>query len=105
MRKLNHIGIPTSTPQPGEVYSADMKLFLTDYEQSPNRIEYLRFEADSTMPEILKSAPHIAYVVDSIESEMEGKTVVMPITKLSDTLTIAFIEEEGIGIELMEVKA
>ncbi len=105
MRRISHIGMPTSQVQPNENYSADMKLFLTDYSQSPNKIEFLRFEADSTMPQILKDMPHIAYEVDSIEEEMKGKTVVMPITKLSDTLTIAFIEEEGIAIELMEVKS
>ena len=102
MRKINHFGIPTKESQPGEMYNEGMQLFLTDYAQSPNRIEFLRFDEDSWMPEILKKHAHIAYEVDSIEDEMKGKTVVLPVTKLSNELTIAFIEEEGIGIELME---
>lgn len=102
MRKLSHFGVPTSVVKEGENYSADMKLFLTNYEESPNRVEFLRFEADSQMPELLKTHAHIAYVVEDLEAEMEGKPVVLPITKLSDELTIAFIEEEGIAIELMK---
>ncbi len=103
MRKLNHFGIPTNVVKEGENYSEGMKLHLTDYNLSPNRIEFLRFDADSEMPELLKTHAHIAYEVDDIEAEMAGKVVVMPITKLSDELTIAFIEEEGVAIELMQI--
>lgn len=102
MRKLSHFGIPTNIVKEGENYSPDMKLFLTDYSKSPNAIEFLRFESDSQMPELLKTHAHIAYVVEDIVKEMEGKTVVLPITKLSDELIICFIEEEGVAIELMQ---
>ena len=47
MRTYDHVGIPTSTPKPGEVYNEGMKVWLTDFVQSPNRIEWLRFDADS----------------------------------------------------------
>lgn len=103
MRTFNHFGIPTTVIKKGETYSPDMKLHLTDYNVgSKNKIEFLRFDADSEMPELLKTHAHIAYVVDDIDAEMEGQVVVMPKTVLSDELTIAFIEEEGIAIELMQ---
>ncbi len=102
MRTLNHIGIPTPIAREGETYNPDMRLYLTDFANSPNKIEFLRFEPESTMPEILKTHAHLAYVVDDFESEMEGKPVIMPITKLSDELSIAFVEEEGVAIELMK---
>lgn len=101
MRKPNHYGIPTTIPREGEMYSEDMKLFMTDYNTSPNRIEFLRFDADFEMPDILKTHAHIAYEVDSLEEEMAGKPVIMAPTVLSSELTIAFVEEEGIAIELM----
>lgn len=103
MRTLHHIGIPTNTIQEGETYSPDMKLFLTDPMASANKIEFLRFEPESTMPEILKTAPHLAYIVDDLAAEMGDKPVVMPPTPLSDSLTIAFVMEEGIAIELMQM--
>lgn len=101
MRKINHFGVPTSTVQPNETYSPDMKLFLTDFNQSPNRIEFLRFEADSQMPEILKTHAHIAYEVPCLKTAMEGQKVVVEPFQCGDDLTCAFIEEEGIAIELM----
>lgn len=101
MRTLSHFGVPTNIVKEGENYSPDMKLFLTDYSNSENKIEFLRFEDDSEMPELLKTHAHIAYIVEDLDKEMEGKTIVLPKTKLSDELTIAFVEEEGIAIELM----
>ena len=102
MRTINHFGVPTTTPQPGEVYNEGLSVHLTDPTQSPNRIEYLRFEPGSCMCELIQTVPHIAYEVDSLEEELKGATVLFPPTACSDTLTIAFIEEEGIPLELME---
>lgn len=104
MRKLSHVGIPTSTPQAGECYNADLKVFLTDYSQSENKIEYLRFEEGTPMHPLIVNVTHLAYEVPCLESAVEGKEIIMPITVLSDTLSIAFIVEEGIAVELMEVK-
>jgi len=101
MRKFNHVGIPTTIPREGENYAEGMKLFLTDFNNSPNKIEFLRFEAGSTMPEILKTHAHIAYEVPSLESAMEGKKVVLEPFQGGEGLMCAFIEEEGIAIELM----
>lgn len=101
MRTLDHIGVPTSEKQAGEVYNEGMKLWLTDYSASPNRIEWLRFEPDSWMPEVLKKYPHVAYKVTDHKAEMEGKKVILPPTELGGGMWIAFIEEEGVGIELM----
>ena len=102
MRKLVHFGIPTNVVREGETYSEDMRLFLTNPDESANKIEFLRFEPESTMPEILKTHAHIAYEIEDFESEMAGKTVIMDITKISDTMSIAFVEEEGIAIELIK---
>ncbi len=101
MRKFNHVGIPTNTPQEGEVYAEGMKLFLTDFNNSANKIEFLRFEEDSAMPGILKTHAHIAYEVANLESAMEGKKVVLEPFQGGEGLMCAFIEEEGIAIELM----
>ena len=49
MRKINHIGIPVQQPVPGEVYNEGMKVYLTDFAQSPNKIEFLRFDKDLSL--------------------------------------------------------
>lgn len=102
MRKINHIGIPVQNPVPGEVYNEGMKVFLTDFAQSPNKIEFLRFDEDSWMPELIQKLAHIAYEVDSLDDELKGAKILLPKTVVNDSLTIAFIEEEGIALELMQ---
>lgn len=102
MRKINHIGIPVREPVPGEVYNEGMKVYLTDFNLSPNKIEFLRFDADSWMPAKIQALAHIAYEVDDLDRELEGAEVLLPKTVVNKNLTIAFIEEEGIALELMQ---
>ncbi|MCX4358891.1 MAG: hypothetical protein OSJ22_04575 [Rikenellaceae bacterium] len=103
MRKLNHIGVPTNVSQPGEFYNEGLKVYLTDFTKSPNRLEFLRL-GDETSPlaELIQTHTHLAYEVDDIDAEMKGKKVLMEKTVCSPELTIAFIEEEGIALELMQ---
>lgn len=101
MRKINHFGIPTQTPQPGETYAEGLKVWLTDFAKSPNKIEYLRFEEDSWMPEIIRKIPHIAYEVSDMEEALKGAKILVEPMMGGENLTIAFIEEEGIALELM----
>jgi hypothetical protein len=104
MRKINHFGVPTSIKQENENYAEGMKLFLTDFNNSPNKIEFLRFEEGSPMPELLQKVAHIAYEVPSLKEEMEGKEILIEPFVAGEGLTCAFIVEEGIPIELMEFK-
>ncbi len=103
MRTLHHVGIPSSEQHDDETYLADAKLYITDASTSPNKIEWLRFEPGSPMPELLQSMPHIAYTVEDLKAAMEGKTVPLePFTPMPG-VTVAFIIEEGAPIELMEM--
>lgn len=101
MRTLDHIGIPTTTPKAGEMYNEGMKLFLTDYSQCANRIEWLRFEADSWMHPLIQSQTHIAYRVTDPEAEMKGKTILLPPTDCGDGKHIAFVQEGDIAVEFI----
>lgn len=101
MRTFDHIGIVTTEPVEGEMYNEGMKVYLTDYTKSPNRIEWLRFDKDSWMPREIQTSTHMAYQVTDPEAEMKGKKIIMEPTDCGDGNWIAFIEEEGIPVELM----
>ncbi len=101
MRKFNHVGIPTQTPQANEVYAEGLKVWITDFNKSANKIEYLRFEKDTWMPELLQTTAHLAYEVENLEEELKGAKVLVEPMQGGENLTIAFVEEEGIAIELM----
>ena len=101
MRKINHFGVPTTTKQANESYAEGLKVWLTDYSQSANKIEFLRFEEGSCMHDLIQTVPHIAYEVDSLEEALKGANMLTEVMALSDELSVAFIEEEGIPIEIM----
>jgi hypothetical protein len=103
MRTLHHIGIPTEKPQENETHLAEAGLFITDAAASPNRIEWLRFEPQSPMPELLKTMPHIAYEVDDLQAELAGAEVLLEPFSPLEGITVAFIIEEGAPIELMQM--
>ena len=84
MRKINHIGIPVQKPVSGEVYNEGMQVYLTDFTKSPNKIEFLRFDKDSWMPEKIQTLAHIAYEVDNLDGELENAKVLLPKTIVND---------------------
>jgi catechol 2,3-dioxygenase-like lactoylglutathione lyase family enzyme len=101
--KFHHIGIPTQEPKENARYSEASKLHITDPDNNPYRIEWLRFESDSPMPMLLQENPHLAFEVDHVESAVEGKNVLVPPKTLPNGVRIAFIIEDGVPIEFMEV--
>jgi hypothetical protein len=102
MKKFNHVGIPTHAKHQGEVFSEDMQLYLTDFAENENRIEWLRFAKGSPMPEELKKTAHIAYEVDDLDAAIQGKTILMEPFHASESLRIAFIMDDEAPIELMQ---
>ena len=101
--KFHHVGIPTTEKHDHEVYLEDAKLYVTDIDQSPYRVEWLRFEEGSPMPELLKTTSHVAFVVEDLEKALEGKEILMqPFTPM-EGLTVAFIISDGAPVELMQL--
>lgn len=102
--EFHHFGVPTSVKSENETYIEGGKVFVTDPESHPYRVEFLRFEDDSPMPEMVKNCPHAAFVVPSIEKAMEGRDVVIEPFNATDTIRVAFIQDNEALIELMEIE-
>ncbi len=103
--EFHHVGVPTQTPRDGESYMEGAKLYVTDPTAHPYRVEFLRFEEGSPMPELLQTQNHAAFVVPSIEQAMAGKEVVLEPFDANDTVRVAFILDGDALIELMEMKS
>ncbi|MBC8328916.1 MAG: hypothetical protein ISR76_07175 [Planctomycetes bacterium] len=103
--EFHHVGVPTQTEQEGESYMEGAKLYITDPTAHPYRVEFLRFEEGSPMPELLKTHNHAAFVVPSIADAMAGKEVVLPPFDATEELRVAFIRDGDALIELMEKKS
>lgn len=103
MAQYMHLGVPVTKPQPNEVYSPEMKLFLTNPNDHPYQYECLRFEPDSQMPEDLKKYHHVAYKVEDLAAKLAAcEKIVLPITEVNPTTKIAFAWRDGVLFELME---
>ena len=102
MRKYHHIGIPTLTPQPGETYLERFKCFCTDHEDNPYGIQWMRFEADCTLPELVKTVPHVAFEVTDLESALAGHEILIAPNRPSPGVLVAFVVCDGAPVEFLQ---
>jgi hypothetical protein len=103
MLRYHHLGIPTSESRRGERYLPDFGMYVSGYETSPYRIEWMRFEADSPVPELVQRVPHIAFEVDDLETALEGREVLIAPNSPSPGVLVAFVVDDGAPVELMKI--
>ncbi len=101
-KEFHHIGIPTKTPQPNEVYLESAKLFITDATKHEHRIEWVRCESNTTMPALLQTTAHAAFSVDNLEEALAGRKVIVAPFVPMPGLRVAFIDDGGAPVEYLE---
>jgi hypothetical protein len=102
MREYHHIGIPTSVQRPDERYLPAFKLYVSGYETSAYGVEWMRFDDDCPLPEIVQTVPHVAFRVDDLDGALQGKDVLIAPNSPSPGLRVAFIVENGAPVEFLE---
>ena len=100
--KFNHIGIPTKASFEGEIDLPHLKMTVSDHTNNPYGIQWQRYWDDAPYPELVKTVPHVAFEVDDIQAAIKGKNVIIPPNSPSEGLVVAFIEENGAPVELMQ---
>jgi hypothetical protein len=100
--RYHHLGIPTDRPLPEADYMADYKMHASGYEQSPYGIEWMKFDPDCPLPELVRTVPHVAFVVEDLQAEIAGKDILIPPNSPSDGLTVAFIVDNGAPVEFLQ---
>jgi hypothetical protein len=103
-KEFHHIGIPTTEPQPDEIYLAPSKLRITDATKNEHRIEWLRFEPGSPMPYLLKKTAHVAFTVENLDEALAGRNVIVAPFSPMDGVRVAFIQDGDAPVELLEFK-
>ena len=101
--KYHHIGIPTTESIPSEHYLKDYKLFHYGFEESEFGIEWMRYEKECKLPKIVKTKPHIAFEVENMEEALIGRKIIIKPNSPSEGNIVAFIEEDGLPIELIQI--
>jgi hypothetical protein len=100
--RYHHTGVPTQQRKPGERYLPQFKMYVSGFPNSPYGVEFMRFEEDSPIPELVRTLPHVAFEVDSIEAALAGKDVLSPPGSPSCGVRAAMIVDNGCPIELIE---
>jgi hypothetical protein len=100
--RYHHLGIPTDRPLPEDDHIAEFKIYASGYEQSPYGIEWMKFDPDCPLPELVKTVPHVAFVVDDLQAAIAGKDILIAPNKPSDGVTVAFIVDNGAPVELLQ---
>ncbi len=100
--KYHHVGIPTDRILPEQDYVKEYQLYASGYLESPYGIEWMKFDAYCPLPELVKTVPHVAFVVDDIQAAITGKKVIIEPNRPTEGVTVAFIEDNGAPIELLQ---
>jgi hypothetical protein len=102
--RYHHLGVPTDTPRPGEQYLEQYKMYVSGFETSPYGIEWMRFEPDSPVSELVRTVPHIAFEVDDLDAALVGKRVLAEPSSPSAEVRVAMIIDDGAPVELLEFR-
>jgi len=104
--KYHHLGIPTSKMMPDERYLPQFKFYVSGFPESPFGIEWMRFEDDSPMHELIKTVPHLAFEVEDLDQELEKHSfeILAPPNSPMDQVRVAMIKHKGAPIELIEFR-
>ena len=102
--KYHHIGIPTKKAMPGERYIPHLKLYVSGFSTSPFGVEWMRFDDDCPISELIKTLPHIAFEVDDIDKALKEHDfeVISEPGVPSEGVRAAMIKHNGAPIELIE---
>ena len=103
MRKYHHLGIPTQEKREGEIYLEAFKMYVSGYKNSPYGVEWMRFEPDCPLPELVKTVPHIAFEVDDLDEELKGQEILIEPNSPSEGILVAFIVHNGAPIEFLQM--
>jgi hypothetical protein len=99
----HHIGIPTKVPRDGEIYLEEYKVHVSGFEASAYGVEWMRFDADCSLPSLVQCVPHVAFEVDNLEASLEGKEILIAPNSPAPGIRVAFVVENGAPVEFLEL--
>lgn len=102
--RYHHLGIPTTRVRDGERHLPEFGVHVSGYETSPFGIEWMRFDDDSPLPELVRTVPHVAFEVSDLDAAIEGREVLIAPNSPSPGVRVAFIVDDGAPVEFLEIE-
>jgi len=101
--KYHHIGIPTDKKLKDEIHLKHLKIYVSGFGKNPYGIEWIRYEKDAPYPELVKTRPHVAFEVNDLKEAIKEKNVIIQPNSPSPGVIVAFIEDNGVPIEFLQI--
>ena len=112
--RYHHLGIPTRIPRQGERYLPDLKMHVSGFDRSPFGIEWMRFDPDCAISQLVQTVPHIAFEVDDVDRTLEqalengaqllGNVSKMTVNGVCSLKFVYFRDPEGNIVEIQSWK-
>ncbi len=100
--QFDHIGVPAPTKRDGMRFLESKRLWLTSPGDHAFRVEWLWYEPDSPEVELVRTVPHVAYRVASLEEAMAGHPVIAEPFDVFGEVRVSFIEVDGAPVEFVQ---
>jgi len=100
--EFDHIGVPAAAKRDGMRFLESKRLWLSSPADHPYRVEWLWYEEGSPEAELVRTMPHVAYRVESLEEALVGEQVVAAPFDVFGEVRVAFIEVEGAPVEFVQ---
>jgi hypothetical protein len=102
--KYHHVGIPTDSEVEGMARIENLKIHATDHESNPFGIQWMKYDRECPIPELVRTVAHVAFEVEDLQEAIRGKKVIIEPNSPSPGVLVAFIEEAGAPVELLQFK-
>jgi hypothetical protein len=102
--QFDHIGIITTEKKTDEIFIEPTRVWITDFQKHPYRVEWLRYEPDSPVTGPVREVPHVAFRVDDIEVAAKGLKVLLEPFDVGFAVVAFYQTDDGAVIEFMKYK-
>ena len=101
--RYHHIGIPTREVRDGETHLPEFGIHVSGFDTSPFGVEWMRFDEDSPLPDLVKTIPHVAFEVEDLSAALEGRDILIEPNSPSEGIQVAFIVHNGVPVEFLQI--
>jgi hypothetical protein len=91
-------------PRPNERHLTHLKIHVSGFDTSPYGIEWIRFDPDCPVSDVVRTVPHIAFEVDDLDAALTGQRLLGTVSSPSAGVRVAMILDDGAPIELLEFR-
>ena len=100
--EFHHMGIPTEEVHADERFSARYGVYTSDSASELLRVQWHRFTENTSFPDLITKLPHPAFKVNDLDRAIAGRAVIVPPFEPITGFRVAFIEDHGLPIELIQ---